>query len=326
MKPKHILYLKGQHCETTTTGTLLLQQGIQLSEPMLFGIGEGLGFIFWKMKGMDFPFIGGRCKTDVLTQNICKNLNLTLEAKETSSVTKAWLGVKELIDNGNVVGLKLDCYHLEYFSNAMHFAGHYAALYDFDDEHAYLVDTAQQGSLVKTSLKSLALSRSEKGAMSSRNLFYTIRGSANNYKLEHAIKQAIRNNARVFLHPPISNMAYKGILKTADGILNWFGQSKNIESDFYTMYVLMEMAGTGGALFRNLYRDFLKESAPILNSDLLHKAEELYSEIAREWVLVADLFKKTSETKEIRYLEQAADVLKKLSVQEYQAMLLLSGI
>ena len=38
---------------------LLRQIGIELSEPMLFGLGEGLGFIFWNMKSMNFPFIGG---------------------------------------------------------------------------------------------------------------------------------------------------------------------------------------------------------------------------------------------------------------------------
>ena len=39
----------GQHCETTATGTLLEQLGIKMSEPMLFGLGEGLGFIIWNM-------------------------------------------------------------------------------------------------------------------------------------------------------------------------------------------------------------------------------------------------------------------------------------
>lgn len=52
----------GQHCETTATGSLLKQIGIELSEPMLFGIGEGMGYIFRNMKMMDFPFIGGRVK------------------------------------------------------------------------------------------------------------------------------------------------------------------------------------------------------------------------------------------------------------------------
>jgi len=68
----------GQHCETTATGTLLNQLGIELSEPMIFGLGEGLGFIIWNMKTMDFPFIGGRIKQDLLTQNIAKNLNLKI--------------------------------------------------------------------------------------------------------------------------------------------------------------------------------------------------------------------------------------------------------
>lgn len=81
-------HFKGQHCETTATGSLLTQIGIELSEPMLFGIGEGLGFIFWNMKIMDFPFIGGRVKPDVLTENICRNLNLKLEVTETSSVKR----------------------------------------------------------------------------------------------------------------------------------------------------------------------------------------------------------------------------------------------
>lgn len=114
----------GQHCETTATGTLLKQIAIDLSEPMLFGIGEGLGFIFWNMKMMDFPFIGGRVKTDALTENICRNLNLNLEVKETASKKTAWDNVSKTIDTGKAVGLKLDSYYLDYFSSKIHFAGH----------------------------------------------------------------------------------------------------------------------------------------------------------------------------------------------------------
>ncbi len=55
----------GQHCESTATGTLLNQLGVELSEPMLFGLGEGLGFTLWNMKSMNMPFIGGRIKSDL---------------------------------------------------------------------------------------------------------------------------------------------------------------------------------------------------------------------------------------------------------------------
>src|SRR5512145_1539550 len=120
MKIENIKPFNGQHCETTATGTLLLQLGMNLSEPMLFGLGEGLGFIYWNMKSMNFPFIGGRVAPDILTKNIAKNLKLELTVKETTSTKKAWESVKGLIDNGQVVGLKLDCYHLEYFSRPFH--------------------------------------------------------------------------------------------------------------------------------------------------------------------------------------------------------------
>lgn len=316
----------GQHCETTATGTLLRQLGIELSEPMLFGLGEGLGFIFWNMKPMNFPFIGGRVKPDVLTKNIARNLHLELTVKETSSQQKAWDNVKKLIDEGQVVSLKLDCFHLEYFTRPFHFAGHYAALYGYDTNHAFLVDTRQQGGLVKTSLKSLALARAEKGPMSSKNLYYTLRKTDKAFDLETAILTAIRNNATEYIHPPITNIGYKGIAKTSAEIIKWFQTSKDIENDFKTTAMLMEKAGTGGALFRNLYRDFLKDSYDLLKLDTLKAGYEAFIEIASLWASVSGLFEKVSETKDFTYIQQASAILKTLSEKEREAMTQLTTI
>ncbi|OJV35882.1 MAG: lantibiotic ABC transporter [Bacteroidia bacterium 43-41] len=326
MKIDNIKPFDGQHCETTATGTLLLQLGIELSEPMLFGLGEGLGFIFWNMKSMNFPFIGGRVKPDVLTENIARNLNLELTIKETDSTQKAWEGVKELIDKGQAVGLKLDCFHLQYFSRPFHFAGHYAAIYGYDNENAFLVDTRQQGGQVKTSLKSLALARAEKGPMSSKNLYYTLRKTDKRYDLKTATLNAIRNNASEHLNPPITNIGYKGILKTGSEIIKWFKSSKDIENDFKTTAMLMEKAGTGGALFRNLYRDYLKESYDLLKLDKLKVGYEAFVEIAELWTSVSGLFEKVSQTKDFKYIEQASEILKTISDKEKKTMEILVTI
>lgn len=326
MKIEKIKPFDGQHCETTATGTLLKQLDIELSEPMLFGLGEGLGFIFWNMKTMNFPFIGGRVKTDLLTQNIAKNLNLELTVKETLSVQKAWENVKELIDNGQVVGLKLDCFYLQYFSRPFHFAGHYAAIYGYDNENAFLVDTKQQGGQVKTSLKSLALARAEKGPMSSKNLYYTLSKTDKKFDLKTSIITAIRNNANDYLNPPITNIGYKGILKTSTEIIKWFKSSKDIETEFKTSAMMMEKAGTGGALFRNLYRDFLKESYDILKLDKLKSGHEAFVEIAKLWTSVSKLFEKVSQTKDFKYIQQASDILKIISNKEKTAMEILVTI
>jgi len=326
MKIEDLKPFNGQHCETTATGTLLGQFGIEHSEPMLFGLGEGLGFIFWNMKSMNFPFIGGRVKPDVLTENIARNLNLELTVKETSSTQKAWDNVKELIDRGQAVGLKLDCFHLQYFSRPFHFAGHYAALYGYDNENAFLVDTKQQGGQVKTSLKSLALARAEKGPMSSKNLYYTLRKTDKKIDLETAIITAIRNNATEHINPPITNIGYKGIYKTSSEIVKWFNTSKDIENDFKTSAILMERAGTGGALFRNLYRDFLKESYDLLKLDKLKTGYEAFVEIANLWTSVSQLFEKVSQTKDFKYIEQASEILKTISDKEKRAMEMLATI
>jgi hypothetical protein len=320
MKVENVIPFDGQHCETTATGTLLRQIGIELSEPMLFGLGEGLGFIYWNMKTMDFPFIGGRVKADLLTQNIANNLKLELTVKETSSTQKAWDSVKQLIDSGKAVGLKLDCYHLEYFSKPFHFAGHYTAIYGYDNENAFLVDTQQQGGQVKTSLTSLAKARAEKGPMSSKNLFYVLSKTSQKFEIKSAILNAIRNNATDYINPPINNIGYKGILKTSKEIIKWFDTSKNIESEFEACAIIMEKAGTGGALFRNLYRDFLKESYELLKLDTIKQAYKEFIEIADLWTQISDLFIKVSKTKDKKYIEQASEILKQLSIKEKTTM------
>jgi hypothetical protein len=316
----------GQHCETTATGSLLKQIGIELSEPMLFGIGEGLGFIYWDMKNMPFPFIGGRTKPDALTLNIANNLGLQIDVKETSSSKTAWQNVASNIDEGVAVGLKLDCYHLDYFTHKIHFAAHYVAMYGYDDKFAYLVDTVQQGCMVKASLETLVLARNAKGPMSSRNLSYSIKKQEALPDLKDVIKKAIKSNAQVFLNPPIKNVGYQGIAKTSVEIKKWFKRSKNIKEDLALTAFLMESAGSGGAIFRNIYRDFLKECLTILDNEHLESAYHIFSESASLWTEVASLISKAGETQEIVSLEQASDILLYLSQKEYEAMGQLSKI
>lgn len=311
----------GQHCETTAAGSLLKQIGIELSEPMLFGLGEGLGYIFWHMKTMDFPFIGGRIKTDLLTENLCRNLNLKLVVNETSSKQKAWTHVKTEIDRGKAVGLKLDCYHLDYFTNKIHFAGHYVAMYGYDQEFAYLIDTDQQGGKVKTTLNSLALARDERGPMSSKNRSFTITRSDQSVNLQKVLRQTIQNNAISFLNPPIKNIGYKGILKTASEIKRWYKSSNTISRDFQTIAMLMENAGTGGSLFRNLYRDFLMESAELLDCKQIRKAHSEYAEVAELWKRVSELFNEVGNTHEVKYIDRASELLIEIAEREKNIMI-----
>ena len=316
---------EGENCETTAVGNLLKNNGIVLSEPMLFGIGEGLSFIYWDSKQMGFPFLGGRCKQDVLTEKIVKNLNLNIEVQQTTSKAKAWENVKSKVDAGIPVGLKLNSYYLEYFTQKIHFAGHYVTIYGYDDKFAYLIDTAQQGSSVKTSLSSLSDARSAKGPMSSPNRSFTITGKNELPNLREVIISAIYNNANEYLNPPIQNISFKGIRKTAKVIVNWF-EKPGITPELITQTgVLMEKAGTGGALFRNMYRDFLKQCDELYKDLELNSSYKNFCTIAHMWTEVSKMICSAGQNSSKQELQKASDILMDIATLEEETMKTLLG-
>ncbi|MEE1760214.1 MULTISPECIES: BtrH N-terminal domain-containing protein [unclassified Streptomyces] len=309
------------HCETTTLGVLLRHQGLDLSEPMLFGLGSGLSFIYWDSKNMDFPFLGGRVKPFELTRNLAAALGLDLVVEETGSPRKAWENVQAPLDAGRPVGLQLDSYHLEYFSSKVHFGGHVVALYGYDDRDAHLVDTDQQGGAVSTSLTSLAEARAARGPMSARHRSFTLTAPAGGTPaLTDRIVPAITACADAFLHPPIANLGHRGIEKAGKLVPTWSRRTDDPGRDLPQAALLMEKAGTGGALFRNLYRDFLAECAELLDSDRVRAGHTLYAEAAGLWTEVAALIGKAGTSGEEECLRQAGTVLGDLARIEREAM------
>ncbi|RVX45480.1 butirosin biosynthesis protein H-like [Nonomuraea polychroma] len=313
-----------QHCETTALGVLLRHEGLDLSEPMLFGLGAGLSFIYWDAKSMEFPFLGGRVKPFELTRNLANRLGLNLLVEETASPRKAWENVSARIDAGRPVGLQLDCYHLDYFQSKVHFGGHVVAMYGYDEHHAYLVDTAQQGGAVRTSRTTLAMARAERGPMTARNRSFSITLPAHPPSWQSRIIPAIKACADAFLTAPIANLGHRGIEKAARQVPKWLLRTEQPERDLPQAALLMEKAGTGGALFRALYRDFLGECTGLIDDDDLRTGHRLYAEAAALWTDVATLIAKAGERGDAAYLEQAGVVLHDLSRIEKDAMRVLS--
>ncbi|MEV4019791.1 BtrH N-terminal domain-containing protein [Nonomuraea angiospora] len=313
-----------QHCETTALGVLLRHQGLDLSEPMLFGLGSGLSFIYWDSKNMGFPFLGGRVKPFDLTRNLAARLGLELLVQETTSPRRAWENVAASIDAGRPVGLQLDSYHLAYFGSKVHFGGHVVAMYGYDDHDAYLVDTDQQGGAVSTSLTTLAQARAARGPMTAKHRSFTLTAPRSLPSPRDHIVPAITACADAFLNPPIANVGHRGIDKAGKLVRTWLQRTDNPQRDLPQAALLMEKAGTGGALFRNLYRDFLAECVQLLDSSHLRTGHGLYVEAATLWTEAATLITKAGESGEAQYLVQAGTVLRDLSRIEREAMRALS--
>ncbi|MFG1941358.1 BtrH N-terminal domain-containing protein [Nonomuraea sp. NPDC048826] len=308
------------HCETTTLGVLLRHEGFDLSEPMMFGLGSGLSFVYWDRKGMPFPFLGGRVKPFELTRNLAARLGLTLTVEETTSARKAWRNAAAPVDAGRPVGLQLDCYHLEYFGSKVHFGGHVVALYGYDEQDAYLVDTDQQGGAVRTGLASLAAARAERGPMTARNRSFTITLPDRPPAWQDRIVGAITDCAGAFLAAPIANLGHRGIAEAGKRVPGWLDRVAEPRRDLPEVALLMERAGTGGALFRALYRDFLDECSRLIDDPGLRTGHRLYAEAAERWTEVSTLIAKAGDSGDAGCLEQAGAVLRELARIERDAM------
>jgi hypothetical protein len=138
------------------------------------------------------------------------------------------------------------------------------------------------------------------------------------------IVPAITSCADAFLNPPIANLGHRGIERTGEQVRKWLQRSDNPQEDLPRAAVLMEKAGTGGALFRNLYRDFLAECAQLIDSSHLRTGHSLYAEAATLWTEVAALITAAGESGDVKHLVEAGSVLHELSRIERDAMQALS--
>ncbi|MEU3574511.1 BtrH N-terminal domain-containing protein [Kitasatospora sp. NPDC036755] len=310
----------GSHCETTALDVLLRHEGVELSEPMLFGLGAGLSFVYWDGKGLDFPFLGGRVKPFELTRALAARLGLRLDVRETASAGRAWRDVTAELDAGRPVGLQLDSYHLEYFTSRVRFGGHVVAIRGYDANDAHLVDTAQQGGAVTTSLASLAAARAERGPMTARHRSFTLTRQGELPDVRALLGPAMAACATAFLHPPIANLGHRGIARAASLVPGWLTRAERPGEQLPRAARMMELAGTGGALFRNLYRDFLAESAELLDDARVRTARDRYAEAAAGWTEVARLVGAAGESQDAAPLERAGRLLGELARIEREAM------
>jgi hypothetical protein len=116
----------------------------------------------------------------------------------------------------------------------------------------------------------------------------------------------------------------RGIEKAGKLVRTCLQRTDNPQRDLPQAALLMEKAGTGGALFRNLYRDFLAECTQLLDSSHLRTGRRLYAEAATLWTEVAALIAKAGESGDAQCLVQAGTVLCDLARVEREAMQALS--
>ncbi|MGW1916256.1 BtrH N-terminal domain-containing protein [Streptomyces sp. NPDC002076] len=282
----------GVHCETTTLRNMIHHAGVDISEPMLFGLGQGIDFQYWDAPdpGRSTPMLTGRIGPALLSRNACSALGVELRESRAPDPESARAAAAKLLEAGHVVGMSVDIFHLDYFTSRSHFAAHYIALYGLDDSLAYVVDTDQQGGAQTLPEESLRRARaSDEGFMPSPNLqMYVERlparlTTATDAVLREQIWKAIRPTAERMIADRGPRLGIGALRRAASEIAEWSDTLTSADEMVPGVGRFWRFAGTGGANFRKLYRDFLLEARQRCGDAELDPFVDDFGDVQRQW-------------------------------------------
>src|SRR5436190_13950951 len=219
-------HLQAAHYENGVTTNLLKSVGVSdLTEPLSFGIGSGIFFIYIPfLKINKGPAIAFRTMPGLIFKRTCKSLNIPVVRKKFSSKEAASKFLDDCLAAGQPVGCQVGVYYLTYFPKEyrFHFNAHNLIVFGKEGDNFLISDPVMED---VTSLSSYELQRVRfaKGALAPRGQIYFPKknGAVSHDKIAAAIKTGIKRNVRDMLFIPGGFAGVKGIAYTANKILKW---------------------------------------------------------------------------------------------------------
>jgi hypothetical protein len=110
-------------------------------------------------------------------------------------------------------------------------------------------------------------------------------GFGEHIDLRPAILEGLGEVCKNMITIPFQYFGAKGIHYFANDLRKWHKKYSDDKIDYSLLwyYRLLEQAGTGGAGYRYMYADFLKESAELFQSEALDKSSTLMHTAADVW-------------------------------------------
>jgi hypothetical protein len=300
--------LETHHCVTGSMRHIYVYNDHPVSEDMLLGIGSGVGFIYWHMKGAP-PLCGGRANVnrpgeEGLEKAAGKRTGVVVESYTTSSARKAERTLLETLDAGQPVMIQCDMGFLPYFDfgdTDYHFGWHIVVACGYDPETRQVLIADRDG-LHPVSMDDLEKARSSTHKpFPPRHKWYTFDFSRKRQPTADEVRGAIAEQTRGMLEPPISNIGVKGIRKAARRALKWPDQMGEDELRFtlFNMFIFIDaQGGTGGGIFRYMFSRFLREAAEMVEDPRLNESADEFQHIGDRWQEVAQIFKRGWEAQD----------------------------
>ena len=260
-------HTQAAHCENGVTTSLLRHHGVnQITEPLAFGIGSGLFFIYIPfMKINNGPAIAFRTQPGLIFSRTCKALDIPVERKKFRSKEEAEKILIQCLQAGQPVGCQVGVYYLTYFPKEyrFHFNAHNLIVFGKEEGQYLISDPVME---MATSLSSYELERVRfaKGAFAPRGQLYypKEKREVSNEQVRKAIRSGIKRNINLMLRIPGPIAGISGIRFMAKKISQWRDKLGPQKAGSYLAQLvrMQEEIGTGGGGFRFIYGAFLQEA------------------------------------------------------------------
>jgi Domain of unknown function (DUF4872)/Butirosin biosynthesis protein H, N-terminal len=310
------------HCESGVISNLLRHQGINISEPMAFGIGAGLFFAyipFIKVGGI--PATTYRVWPGSIFKRVTKKLNVDYYMKSFRTENQAFDALDRALDQNTPVGMLTSVYYLPYLPQAFRFRfnAHNIVVFGKDGDD-YLVSDPIMDYTTKISREDLAQARFAKGMPEPSGRMYYPTSSPANLDLRQPIAQGIKQAAFGMTKIFVPLFGVKGIKYMANAIEKYPAKLGERKAILYLGNIIrmQEEIGTGGAGFRFMYAAFMQEAGNLLHKpELLRLSEDLTvaGDGWRSFAFQAGRICKNRHTDTFSYKE-LADILRDVSEKE----------
>lgn len=291
----------GEHCASTALRNILHFHGEDLSEAMIVGLANGLGFLYLRSDSLS-PTRMFHGRTATLELDFCANTGIPFDEPRVSDDERGWRAVKDRIDAGEPVLVSTDTFYLGYHRTTSHFPGHRAVVVGYDEVAGeVLIADRKFPEYQVCSLEELRRSRNARDyPMRCDNQYGDFRGPVRlGRPLHEAVRIALQRNCAGMLTSGESTAGVAGMRRLADD----FGSWQHLEDWSWAArfgYQVVVKRGAGGHFFRSLYADFLDEAAELLPALRAADLPERMHGIATSWRDFAAILEEQSEIEACR--------------------------
>lgn len=274
------------HCENGVASNLLRHNGLNLSEPMIFGLGSGIFFVYIPfLKVNHAPAISYRPQPGIIFSRVAKRLGIKIRRKKFSNPEEARKALEANLAEGIPTGLQVGVFHLPYFPDQyrFHFNAHNLVVFGKEDGNYLVSDPVMEGPTA-LSPEELEKVRYAKGTLAPQGQMYFPIHIPKDIDLRKAIVKAIKSACSTML-APVPIVGVKGERLVARKIRKWPEKVGVKVTNHYLaqMVRMQEEIGTGGGGFRYIYAAFLQEAAGILEKPELKELSQEMTAIGDEW-------------------------------------------